>query len=175
MSSNNVKARVELGLNVVIATAILLIAVVAAKRAFFPAQVNRPSLQQQAQLVLGTRVAIPGTDLVQHKKTLIFFLKKDCIYCEFIAPTYRELISEARKRNINLIAILPNPVEDGRNYVRSLSLEIENVQTGSPSSYKLPGTPSVLFVDGEGVVKSVWFGAEPGREKEMRDKLMALF
>lgn len=71
MSSANSKARLELGLNVVIAAAILVIAVVAAKRAFFPTQVNRASLQQQAQLLLGTRMNIPH--LVQNKKSLIFF------------------------------------------------------------------------------------------------------
>lgn len=102
-------------------------------------------------------------------------MKKDCIYCESIAPSYRELIRDAKKRNIDLIAILPNSLEEGRDYVRFLDLQIENVQTGSLSSYKIPGTPSVLFVDGEGIVRSVWFGAEPGREKEMRDKLVAFF
>ena len=116
MSSGNLKARLGLGLNIVIAAAILVIAVIAAKRAFFPTQVNRPSLQQQAQMLLGTRVNIP--DLVQNKKSLIFFLKKDCIYCESIAPSYRELISDAKKRNIDLIAILPNSLEEGRDYVR---------------------------------------------------------
>ena len=175
MISNNVRARLELGLNVVIAAAILMIAIVVAKRAFFPAQVTSTSLQQQAQRLIGTRFTIPGSDSAQQKKSLIFFLKKDCIYCERIAPSYRDLISDARKRNIYMIAILPNSLDEAREYVRSLGLKIDNVQTGSLASYKIPGTPAVLLVDGDGIVKSVWFGAEPGRENEMREKLVALF
>ena len=73
------------------------------------------------------------------------------------------------------LAILPNSVEEGREYLRSLALPIENVQSGSLSSYKIPGTPSVLFVDHQGIVKSVWIGAAPGQESQMRDELIALF
>lgn len=100
---------------------------------------------------------------------------KDCKYCESSAPFYRQLIEDASKRNVKWLAILPNSVEEGRKYVQSLGLPIENVQTGSLPSYKIPGTPSVLFVDNQGIVKSVWIGAVPGREREMRDELVALF
>ena len=41
--------------------------------------------------------------------------------------------------------------------------------------YKISGTPTVLFVDDSGIVKSVWIGAQTEREQEMRDKLVALF
>ena len=173
MTLRNLKPKLELGLNVLVAASILIIAVVVVKRTFFPPQSNQLNSQQQVQQLLGTRVGVPGTPL--NKKTLIFFLKKDCVFCQSIAPSYRELISEARKRDIDLIAILPNPLDEGRAYVRSLGLEIENVQSGSLASYKIPGTPSVLFVDGEAIVRSAWFGAEPTREREMREKLVALF
>lgn len=173
MTSRNLKSKLEIGLNVVVAASILVIAVVVVKRTFFPAQPTRISPQEQAELLVGTRMTIPGTAL--DKKTLIFFLKKDCVYCQSIAPSYRELIDDAKRRNISLIAILPNSVEEGREYVWSLGLQIEDVQTGLLSSYKIPGTPTVLFVDGQAVVRSAWFGAEPGREKEMREKLTALF
>jgi hypothetical protein len=36
-------------------------------------------------------------------------------------------------------------------------------------------TPTVFFVDNQGTVKSVWVGAVPGRENEMREQLNALF
>ena len=100
---------------------------------------------------------------------------KDCKYCEARAPFYRELIEDASKRNMKRLAILPNSIEEGRKHVQSLGLSIDDVQTGSLPSYKVPGTPSVLFVDNHGIVRSVWIGAEPGREKEMRDELVALF
>lgn len=173
MTTINTKAKIEFGLNLVIAVSIVLVAGVVLKRTFFPEN-NHPTLEQQAQMLLGTRIKVPGADWAQNKKSLIFFLKKDCVYCNAIAPAYRELISDAQKLNVKLIAILPNSVEEGRQYVRALGLSIEDVQTGSLSSYKIPGTPSVLVVDGEGTVRGVWIGAEPGRDREMREKLVSL-
>jgi peroxiredoxin len=174
MTTTDTRAKIELGLNIVIAVAIVLIAGVVVKRTFFPEQVNRPTLEQQAQMLLGTRINVPGADWAQNKKSLVFFLKKDCIYCDAIAPAYRELISEAQKLNVKLIAILPNSVEEGRQYVQALGLSIDDVQMGSLSSYKMPGTPSVLMVDGEGTIRGIWIGAEPGRDREMREKLVSL-
>ncbi len=73
------------------------------------------------------------------------------------------------------LAILPDSVEEGRKYIQYLDLPIENVQSGSLPSLKITGTPTVVFVDHEGTVKSAWVGAAPGRELEMRDELVAFF
>jgi peroxiredoxin len=169
--SNNARANIELGLNVAIAIAVVVVAVVVVKRYAFPPQ-NPASLPR---ITKGERLNVPNTDWQQNQKSLVFFLKKDCVYCTSNAPFYRQLLEEASKRNVKWLAILPNSVEEGREYLRSLALPIENVQSGSLSSYKIPGTPSVLFVDRQGIVKSVWIGAAPGQESQMRDELIALF
>jgi peroxiredoxin len=166
----NVRANIELGVNIVIAIAVVVVAAVVVKRYAFQ-QVNPGS----SPITMGERLNVPNVDWEQNKKSLVFFLMKDCKYCESSAPFYRQLIEDASKRNVKWLAILPNSVEGGRKYVQSLGLPIENVQTGSLSSYKIPGTPSVLFVNNQGIVKSVWIGAVPGREKEMRDEFVALF
>ena len=168
------KSKIELGLNIAIAIAIVAIAGVVVKRTFFAEQVKTVNIEAQAQQLLGTRINVPGADWAQNKKSLVFFLKKDCVYCDAVAPTYRQLISEAEKTDVKLIAILPNPVEVGRDYVQALNLPIANVQIGTLSTYKIPGTPTVMMVDAEGVVRGIWIGAAPGQEKEMLAKLVAL-
>jgi hypothetical protein len=40
---------------------------------------------------------------------------------------------------------------------------------------KITGTPTIVFVDEGGIVKSVWIGAQTDRAHEMRDKLLSLF
>jgi peroxiredoxin len=169
--SRSVRANLELGANVVIAIAIVVVAVVIVKRYASP-PTTPASLPR---INIGERLNVPNVDWEQNKKSLVFFLMKDCKYCKSTAPFYRQLIEDASKRNVQRLAILPNSVEEGKKYVESLGLPIENVQTGALTSYKIPGTPSVLFVDRRGIVKSVWIGAEPGRDKEMRDELVALF
>src|SRR5713226_2081248 len=162
---NNVRANIELGAQIVIAVAALAVAGVVVKRYLSPRPVSPASLPR---ITMGERLNVPNVDWEQNKKTLVFFLKKDCVYCKYTAPFYRQLIEDASKRNVKMLAILPNSVEEGREYVESLDLPIENVQTGLTSSYKIPGVPSVLFVDNQGIIKGIWIGAGPGREKEVR-------
>lgn len=168
----NVRANIELGVQIAIAIAVLAVAGVVVKRYLFPQQVNPGSLPR---ITKGERLNVPNVDWQQNKKSLVFFLMKDCKYCKSSAPFYRQLIEEAAKRNVKWLAVLPNSVEESRQYLQELDLPIEDVQTGSLSSYKIPGTPSVLFVDRQGIVKSVWIGVDPGREKEMRNELILLF
>jgi len=169
--SRSQRANIEFGVNIVIAVAIVVVATMVVKRhSFSPATPG--SLPRISQ---GEHLSIPNVDWEQNEKTLVFFLMKGCKYCEARAPFYRELIDEASKRKVKWLAILPNSVEEGRQYVQSLQLPIENVQTGSLSSYKIPGTPSVLFVDNRGIVKSVWIGAAPGRDHEIREQFINLF
>lgn len=104
-----------------------------------------------------------------------FFLKKDCSFCTASAPFYRQLLEEASKRNVKSLAILPDSDQEAREYITYLKLPIDTIQTGSLEPYKITGTPTVMFVDRQGIVRSVWFGAAREREKEMRDKLGELF
>jgi peroxiredoxin len=112
---------------------------------------------------------------VNSGRGIVLALTFICIYCTSSAPLYRQLLAEASKRDVKSLAILPNSDREAREYIKSLELPIDTVQTGSLASYKIPGTPTVLFVDHQGIVRSVWFGAAPEREKEMRDKLIQLF
>jgi len=172
--SKNVRANIELGLNIVIAIAVVVVAGVVVKRYLFPQPSDRGNTLPH--ITAGERLNIPNVDWEQNKKSLVFFLKKDCVYCQVSAPFYRQLVEEATKRNVKSLAVLPNTIEEARDYVKSLELPIENVQVGLLSSYKVPATPTVLFVDHQGIVRSVWVGAAaPAKEKEMRDELVALF
>jgi len=169
---NNVKANIEFAAQIVIAVAVVFAAGVLVKRNFFPQSGNSASLPR---INAGERLNVPNIDWGQNKKSLVFFLKKDCAYCTSSAPFYRQLIEDASKRNVKSVAVLPNSADEARKYLQYLELPIENIQTGPLSSYKISGTPTVLFVDSQGIVMSVWFGAQTEREKEMRDKLVELF
>jgi hypothetical protein len=169
---NNVKANLELALNFVIAISMVVVAGVLVKRNFFPAQTNPGNAPR---IAVGDRLQLPNVDWGKNGKSLVFFLKKDCVYCTNSAPFYRQLIQDASERHVPTMAVLPDSVEVGREYLKTLDLTIENVQMGVLPSYKIPATPAVLFVDNQGIAKSVWFGAAPGQERRMRDELIALF
>ena len=168
----NLRANIEMAAQVAIALAVLVVAGVLVKRTAFPAPTN---VSAMPRINAGERINIPNIDWAQNKKSLVFFLKKDCPYCTASAPLYRQLIEDATKRNVKCVAVLPNSPEEARKYLEYLELQIENVQTSSLAPYKVTGTPTVLYVDEAGIVKSAWYGAQPGREQEMHDKLIALF
>ena len=160
-------------LNIVIAIAIFIVLGIAVKRFLFtsPTTVGAP----RPELGVGSPVSVPNVDWKQNKKSLIFFLKKDCPYCNQSASFYRSLIEDAAKRNVTLLAILPDPIEVGTQYVRSLNLSIKTVQTGSLAHSQIPGAPSVVFVDDQGIARGVWIGmAPPNLREKMRSELIAL-
>jgi peroxiredoxin len=163
---NNLRTNIEMGVQIVIAVAILVAAGVLVKRTVFPRQSNPPSLPR---INVGERLDVPNVNWQQNKKSLVFFLKKDCPYCTSSAPFYRQLIEDASHRNVKSVAVLPNSADEARKYLQYLELSIDNVQTDPSTAYKISGTPTVLFVDDGGIVRSAWFGAVPGREKEMRE------
>jgi len=170
---NNLRSNIELGAQILIAVAVVVAAGVLVKRSIFPRQ---PSPENRPRLNAGEKLNVPNVDWAQNKKTLVFFLKKDCSFCTSSAPFYRQLLEEASKRNVKSLAILPDSDQEAREYIAYLKLPIDIAQTGSSlEPYKITGTPTVLFVDRQGIVRNVWFGAAPDREKEMRNKLFELF
>jgi peroxiredoxin len=170
---SKVRANIELTAQVIIALAVVIAAAALVKRTFYSGQVNHSNLPR---INAGERLSLPNIDWEKNQKSLVFFLKKDCPYCTSSASFYRQLIDDAAKRDVKCLAILPNSTDEARKYIQYLELPIENIQTGSSlTAYKITGTPTVLFVDNHGIVRSAWFGAQPDREKEMRDKLVALF
>lgn len=170
----NVRANIETGAQILIAIAVLVIAGVVVKRYLFPARVITENIQEQEQRLVGRRIDVPNVDWEQNRKTVILFLKKDCSFCKETAPFYRGLIASAPQGNVKWLAILPDSVEEGTAYVRSLDLPIEHIQSAPLSTYKIPGAPVALFVDGKGTIKRAWFGAVHDRQAQIRQEFIAL-
>lgn len=171
---NQFRANLELGAQLVIAIGIIVVAGLLVKQHFFPASTG---FAKATQISAGEKLSVPNIDWEQNKKSLVFFLQKGCRYCDASAHFYQQLIADADSKGVQSLAILPNSIEDARQYLESLQLPVKNVQTGSLASYKIHGTPTVLFVDRDGIVKSVWYGAMlgPEQETEMRNGLGKLF
>jgi peroxiredoxin len=169
---SRVRANIELTAQVIIALAVVVAAAALVKRTFF----REPGSPNLPRISAGERLSVPNVDWEKNQKSLVFFLKKDCAYCTSSAPFYKQLIADAGKRNVKCLAILPNSSDEARKYIQYFDLPIENIQTGdSLAAYKITGTPTVLFVNNQGIVRAAWFGAAPDREQEMRDKLVELF
>jgi hypothetical protein len=168
---NSLRANLEFGAQIVIAVAVLAVAGVIVQRHVFPRQLPYPNM---AGITAGERLNISDVDWKRSKRSLVFFLSKDCYYCTSSAPFYRQLTVEAAKRNVTLLAVLPDSPADAKAYLQSIKLPIEDLRTGPLSSYKIAGTPTVLLVNTSGAVEKVWFGATTGRENQILEEFLIL-
>jgi peroxiredoxin len=168
---SNLRANIELCAQIVVAIAVIVVAGVIVKRHVFP---QRPTPLNVQGIAAGEHLNLPDVDWKRTQKTLVFFLNKDCHFCTSSAPFYRQWIEEASsKQNFSLVAVLPNSAEEAQAYIQSIRLPIADIHVGPLAPYKIVGTPTVLLVDESGIVEKVWFGGVLGKEKQMRDELLA--
>jgi AhpC/TSA family len=168
---DSIRNNIEFWAQIVVTIAVVVVAGLLIKRLIVPPQ---PSALNLPRITAGERLNLPDVDWRQNKKSLVFFLNKDCHYCTTSAPFYRQLTDEASKQNVRLLAVLPNSAEEARAYVQSIKLPIDDIHIGPLASYKIPGTPTVLFVNSSGTVAGVWFGDASGREKQIREEFLTL-
>ena len=86
-------------------------------------------------------------------------LSSDCRYCTESAPFYQRLTREtAGRADVHLIALFPQEVEEGRKYLTNLGVSIDEIRQAAPGSTGAGGTPTLILVDAQGVVKNSWVG-----------------
>jgi len=126
-----------------------------------------PSTRKTAsQLAVGRKVTLSDVNWEANRRTLVLALRKDCRFCDEGAEFYRKLVGHAGKKGIPVIAVLPDQEADGRAYVRTLGLDIQNVRQADLKKLEIAGTPMVIVVDHQGAVERAWLGKLPPREEE---------
>ncbi len=162
--------KLEIAANVAIIAVAVLICGVLVKTYLWGG--NSPPVPPQASLV-GARVAVPEVDWRGNGRTLVLVLQKGCRFCEESAPFYQRLAREvAGGPPVRLVAVLPQQVEESRQYLRDLGVPVEEVRQVHFKDLGVRGTPSLLLVNGEGVVTGSWFGRlPPDKEAEVLSRL----
>jgi thioredoxin-related protein len=114
------------------------------------------------RVAAGTKVYLPGMDWTQNEKTLLLVLQKGCRYCKQSAPFYQRLVKEtATNRTIRLVAVLPQDVADGTQYLKELDVPISEVRQAALETLKVQGTPTLILVNSKGEVVESWAGKLP--------------
>ena len=104
-------------------------------------------------------MSLPDVDWEGNGRTLLLVLHKGCRYCTASAPFYQRLVSDGAGRgSVRLIAVLPEGIEEGRDYLKGLGVSIADVRQATPTSLGLRGTPTLVLVDNRGVVTRSWAG-----------------
>lgn len=160
MSKSGVSGKTEAVVNVVTIIVALLLGGVLVKRQFFTSRpASAPPVSENKLFTDGrTKLPLPEVDWKRGELTLVLVLNDKCRFCTEGGEFYRRLTEAARDYQVPVVAALPGEVSESRSYLSSLSLSVPEVRRASHQSIGVPGTPTLILVNGEGVIVDAWVG-----------------
>jgi hypothetical protein len=104
--------------------------------------------------------AIPSVDYGTAPLTLVMALRQSCKYCAESMPFYRDLVTQRTKRGVplRLVVVAPESKSETETYLRDQHLSVDMVVQSELSRISVPGTPTLILVDRQGVVRGSWIG-----------------
>ncbi len=120
------------------------------------------------QSVAGTSLkhSLPDIDWAKNHRTLVLAISTHCHFCTESAPFFKR-IGKEKAQNVKLLAVLPQPVQEARQYLDGEGVRVDDVRQASPQSIGVSGTPTLLLVDSSGTVSQVWRGKLGPSDEDM--------
>jgi hypothetical protein len=149
---NKLAKRIELVANACIIVVALVICGALVKRFLL-----KPATASEVPgVAVGTKINLSDVDWAKNGKTLLVVLSTNCKFCSASAPFYQHILSKAE--STKLVAVLPQNVEQSREYLKALNVPIGNVKQASPNALGVSATPTLILVDSAGLVTGSWVG-----------------
>lgn len=122
---------------------------------------------------VGKTVPLENIDWKGSKKTLVLYVSTTCHFCDESSPFYKRLVEKyADGKDVKLVAVLPQPVDEARNHLKNLGVNINDVYNAPLRSIGVIATPTLLLVNESGIVSDIWRGKLTSeRESEVLNKL----
>jgi hypothetical protein len=160
--------RSEIVANVAIIALAIMLGFFLVKKEFFSTP-NNP--KPDFEIATGTKISLPDIDWAKNNQTLIIALKTGCHFCKESAPFYQQLTKEV-SNNSQLIFMLPESVSEGEKYLKEMEVPNSKIRQIDLDTIKVKGTPSLILVDNQGIVKRSWVGKlSPEKEAEVLGEL----
>lgn len=162
--------RVELTANVLIIIVALLLVGFIVQRYFFA----KPDNGQQARVTptIGKPVNLSDENWSAQPKTVVLALQTTCHFCNESAPFYKRLIESAKAKNIKIVAVFPQTIEESTAHLKQLGLNGMEVRQASISVLDTSGTPTLIIANQKGEVANYWLGRlTPEKETEVINTL----
>ena len=160
----NLLQRTQLLANIaIIAIAILLGGFIVSRYLSKPDLMSaKTGAEPERALSPGTKLVLTGVEWARSKQTLLLVLSTNCRYCSESSPFYQSLAHQKAGRvDLRTIALLPQSVGEAEKYLNEHNISVDEVRQSAPGSVLARGTPTLILVDGAGVVISSWVGKLP--------------
>jgi thiol-disulfide isomerase/thioredoxin len=117
----------------------------------------RKPVERVSSIPIGAHLRMTGLD--NHAPyNLVMGLSTTCHFCTESAPFYQRLLKETNPKKVHFIATFPQPIAQGKDYLKDKSMDIADVRQVTADVLPIRGTPTLLVVDSSGVVKAAWEG-----------------
>jgi len=159
---------VEVVANIAIVVVAVVVVGVVAKQYFW-----RTTSPTRPGVAAGTKLAVANVDWEQNGATLIVALQSGCHFCSESAPFYQRLVNDTKDKNgLKIVAVLPQTIDDGKQYLYSLKVPIADVKQAQLQTFGVSATPTLILVDSKGQVVNSWVGRlTPEAEAEVLQKI----
>ena len=141
----------------------LLLSAVLIKVFLLPQPGPAPS-RPQARAGMNIKQSLPDVDWAKNKRTLVLALSTQCHFCTESAPFFQRIQKE-RARDVKMVAVLPQTVDEGRKYLEGVGIQVDDVEQTPLNAIGVNGTPTLLLVDAKGTVAQVWEGKLPSEQE----------
>ena len=153
---------IENAANIAIIIVAVAIVMVFARNHFYP------SPQQPPSIAAGAKLNSQPVDWAATGKNVVLVLSTTCHFCKESSGFYQRLTQDCRNAHTRTVAFFPQTPEEAQNYLKSESVQVDQVIHADFKNLQIGGTPTLLLVDGSGTVKKVWLGKlDDKKEREV--------
>ena len=166
----SLERKIETTANVATIIVALLISAVLAKTYVFPNSVQpaTAAVQSGPEVARGKTVdgKILGLDWAKNHRTLVLAISTSCHFCTDSVPFYRKLGAE--DKGVKMVAVLPQAISESKDYLDVKGVRVDEIKQAPLNTLGVRATPTLLLVDGAGVVTDVWVGKlQPDQEAQV--------
>lgn len=150
----SINKKIETSANILIIVLAVILSVILAQKFFF-----KPATEKVELIKAGEKILLPDLNSSQTEKSILIALNPDCPFCTASAPFYRSVKeSIAQNGEVRLIGLFSPEVTNDKDYVEKLGVNFDAIRKVSFDTLKIPSTPTIVVVNKEGTVLSVWRG-----------------
>jgi len=147
----------EIGSNIAIVSLAMLLGYVLLSRYIIDSPSPPP---REAAENIQPRAKLPQIDTGWDKSenNFLLILSTTCKYCTESLPFYKKLGNSKSSGEARLIAAFSQDRDEAAEYLASAQVAVDEIIQTAPDYFNVRGTPTLLLVDRDGIVKAVWEG-----------------
>jgi len=119
---------------------------------------DRQATADRQSIDVGKNFGLRDIDWALNGRTLLLVLSTNCHFCSESAPFYQQIVEKLKTTDIKVVALFPQTVSEGKQYLQDLGVAIGEVRQVDFASLGLSKTPTLMIVNDKGIVGEIWVG-----------------